>query len=90
MLQQNIPEYFVIATGKSYSLFEFTKKVFEYFSLDWKDFVVLDDRFIRPNDINDSNANPVLAKVKLGWSARVSFEELIVRLCEEALTENNS
>ena len=90
MLQQNIPEDFVIATGKSYSLFDFTKKVFQYFSLDWQDFVVIDESFIRPNDINDSYANPALAKEKLGWSATVNFEELVVRLCEEALTMNNS
>ena len=90
MLQQNIPEDFVIATGKSYSLFDFTKKVFQYFSLDWQDFVVVDKSFIRPNDINDSFANPALAKEKLGWSARVSFDELIVRLCEQASLNNNS
>ena len=90
MLQQNTPEDFVIATGKSYSLFDFTKKVFQYFSLDWQDFVVVDKSFIRPNDINDSFANPALAKEKLGWSARVSFDELIVRLCEQASLNNNS
>ena len=89
MLQQNIPEDFVIATGKSYSLLEFTKKVFEFFSLDWQDFIVIDKTFIRPNDINDSYANPALAKEKLGWSAKVNFEDLIVRLCEEALKKNN-
>ena len=85
MLQQNTPEDFVIATGKSYSLLEFTQKVFQYFSLDSQDFIVIDKNFIRPNDINDSYANPALAKEKLGWSAKVNFEELIVRLCEEAL-----
>ena len=90
MLQQNTPEDFVIATGKSYSLFDFTKKVFQYFSLDWQDFVVVDKSFIRPNDINDSFANPALAKEKLGWSAKVSFDELIVRLCEQASLNNNS
>ncbi len=89
MLQQNNPEDFVIATGKSYSLLEFTKKVFEYFSLDWQDFVVFDKSFIRPNDINDSYANPSLAKEKLGWSAKVDFEELIEKLCEEASKKKN-
>tara|TARA_A100001388_G_scaffold242977_1_gene200048 strand:- start:389 stop:1330 length:942 start_codon:yes stop_codon:yes gene_type:complete len=82
MLQQDIPEDFVIATGKSYSLLEFTKKVFKYFSLDWQDFVVVDKTLFRPKDINHSFANPSLAKEKLGWAAKVNFDELIVRLCE--------
>jgi len=90
MLQQNTPEDFVIATGKSYSLLEFSKKVFEYFSLDWQDFIIIDKSLIRPIDINDSYANPALAKEKLGWSSSVSFEELIIKLCENALEKNNS
>ena len=90
ILQQNTPEDFVIATGKSYSLLEFSKKVFEYFSLDWQDFIIIDKNLIRPIDINDSYANPALAKEKLGWSSSVSFEELIIKLCENALEKNNS
>lgn len=85
MLQQNTPEDIVIATGKSYSLLEFTKKVFEYFSLDWKDFVIIDKNLIRLSDINDSYANPAFAKEKLGWTSNVNFEELIIKLCQNAL-----
>ncbi len=89
MLQQNTPEDIVIATGKSYSLLEFTKKVFEYFSLDWQDFVIIDNNLIRPTDINDSYANPAFAKEKLGWSSNVNFEELIIKLCEYALKNSD-
>ena len=90
MLQQNTPEDIVIATGKSYSLLEFTKKVFDYFSLDWQDFTIIDKNLIRPTDINDSFANPAFAKEKLGWSSNVNFEELIIKLCENALENNDS
>ena len=90
MLQQNTPEDIVIASGKSYSLLDFTKKVFEYFSLDWQDFVIVDKNLIRPTDINHSYANPAFAKEKLGWSSNVNFEELIIKLCENALENNNS
>ena len=89
MLQQNIPEDFVIATGKSYSLLEFTKKVFEHFSLDWKNYIIIDKNLIRPKDINHSYANPAFAKEKLGWSSKVNFEELIIKLCENAYEKNN-
>ena len=90
MLQQDNPEDFVIATGKSYSLLEFTKKVFEYFLLDWQDLIIIDKNLIRPTDINHSHANPNFAKEKLGWSSKVNFEELIVRLCENASEKNIS
>jgi len=88
MLQQDQQEDFVIATGKSYSLKSFVKKVFEYFSLDWNEHVVIDRKLIRPNDISDSFANPSNAKDKLGWEAKVHFEQLVNNLCEYALKKS--
>tara|TARA_A100001011_G_scaffold165279_1_gene173978 strand:- start:35272 stop:36231 length:960 start_codon:yes stop_codon:yes gene_type:complete len=88
MLQQDQQEDFVIATGKSYSLKSFVEKVFEYFSLDWNEHVVIDRKLIRPNDISDSFANPSYAKDKLGWEAKVHFEQLINNLCEYAVEKN--
>ena len=51
---------------------------------------MIDKSFIRPNDISDSYANPSLEKEKLGWSSKVSFDELIDRLSKNAFFENNS
>ena len=42
MLQQDIPETHFVITKKSYSLLDFTKKVFQYFGLNWQDYVVVD------------------------------------------------
>ena len=88
MLQQDKQEDFVIATGKSHSLKSFVEKVFAYFSLDWREHVVIDRKLIRPNDISDSFANPSYAKDKLGWEAKVNFEQLVNNLCEYAAKKN--
>ena len=66
----------------------FVKKVFEYFSLNWKEHVVIDKKLIRPNDITDSFANPSYAKEKLGWEAKVDFDKLVNNLCEYAVEKN--
>ena len=62
MLKEDIQKDIVIATGKSYSLLEFTKKVFQFFSIDWEDLVILEKNLIKPSDINNSCANPSYAK----------------------------
>lgn len=69
MLQQDEPEDFVVATGKSYSLEEFVATVFECCGLDWRKHVVVDESYIRPTDIRANYANPDKARIRLGWSA---------------------
>ena len=47
-----------------------------------------DKKLIRPNDISNSYANPTYAKDKLGWAAKVEFEQLVNKLCEYAVRKN--
>jgi GDPmannose 4,6-dehydratase len=85
MLQQEKPEDFVIATGNTYSLQDFVEKTFEYLGLDWKDWVIFDNKFRRPSDIVMSVANPLKAREKLGWTAKIKMPEVIERMINDYL-----
>lgn len=69
MLQQDRPEDFVIATGKSYSLLDFTARVFAELGLDHTEHVDLNPSLLRPTDIRESRVDPSKAERVLGWKA---------------------
>lgn len=77
MLQQKGADDYIIATGKTFKLEEFCKKVFEILNLDWKQYVDEDASLYRPSDIILSKANPEKAKVVLGWSAKYEMNDVI-------------
>lgn len=77
MLQQDQPDDFVIATGKTYLLEEFVKLAFATFDLDWRDHVKQSDVFFRPTDLLVSSADPSKAKLKLGWQAQFDMPRVV-------------
>ena len=77
MLQQDEPEDFVIATGVDRSIREFCQAAFEYVDLDWQQYVVVDEKFFRPAEVNQLLGNASKAREKLGWEPQVSFEEMV-------------
>ena len=83
MLQQDEPEDFVIATGETHSVREFCELAFSHAGLDWEKYVVQDQRFFRPAEVDLLVGDPTKAKNKLGWKARTSFADL-VRLMVDA------
>jgi GDPmannose 4,6-dehydratase len=83
MLQLDHPEDFVVATGDTYTLEEFTATVFSYFDLRWQDHVKVDTAFLRPTDLVISRANPIKAKEKLGWIAQYKMPD-VARMMAEA------
>jgi GDPmannose 4,6-dehydratase len=83
MLQQPVPDDFVIATGESHSLDEFIRKAFEFVDLDYLDFVEQDERMLRPSEILYSYADPSKAARVLNWSAKNKMSD-VVRLLMEA------
>ncbi|MBI4774626.1 MAG: GDP-mannose 4,6-dehydratase [Deltaproteobacteria bacterium] len=85
MLQQDQPEDFVIATGKTHSVRELLKYAFNCAGLDWGKYVVVDERFLRPADILELRGDYSKAKKRLGWKPKVRFEELIQTMVESDL-----
>lgn len=77
MLQQDKPDDFVIGTGETHTIQELCEEAFGYVGLNWKDYVVVDERFIRPTETGPLVANPAKARKILGWTPRTSFRELV-------------
>ncbi len=77
MLQQDLPDDFVIATGESHSVREFVEMAFSSAGLDWQDHVKMDERFMRPADVPELRGDASKANQKLGWQPKTSFGELV-------------
>lgn len=77
ILQHEEPDDFVIANNKNHSVKEFVELAFSYVDLNWKDFVVVDEKFYRPAEVHQLMGDYGKAKRKLGWEPKVKFEELV-------------
>jgi GDPmannose 4,6-dehydratase len=77
MLQQDLPDDYVIATGTSRSVREFLDKAFRLVGLDYHDYLKTDKDFYRPSEINVLCGNASKAKKILGWQQTVSFDQLV-------------
>lgn len=77
MLQQARPDDYVIATGETHSVQEFCEEAFGYVDLDWRQFVVQDERFMRPAEVDLLVGDASKAGAKLGWEPSVTFRELV-------------
>jgi GDPmannose 4,6-dehydratase len=77
MLQEEKPDDYVIGTGVTYSVQRLLEVAFGYLDLDYKDYVVMDERFYRPAEVDLLLSDPTKAKEKLGWEPKVGFEELV-------------
>ena len=80
IMQKNISGDFVIGTGKSVSIRYLLNIIFKTFKLNWKEFVVLDKRYIRANDINESRADISKIKIFLKWSPKYYVEDVVKKL----------
>ena len=77
MLQQDKPDDYVIGTGKHHSVKEFAKIAFDHVGLDWKKYVKVNPKFIRPAEVDQLLADPSKAEKNLGWKPETSFEKLV-------------
>lgn len=82
MLQQLQPDDYVLATGKTHSVRELVEVAFATVGLNWKDYVELDPKLIRPAEVDFLCGDATKAKEKLGWEPEVSFEGLIKMMVE--------
>lgn len=83
MLQQNEPDDYVIATGESHTVKEFLYKTFEIAGLKVEDHLRINPRLYRPHEVPHLLGNSSKAKEKLGWTPRVSFEQLVEMMYKE-------
>ena len=77
MLQQDAPDDFVVATGRTTTVRDMCRIAFDHVGLDYEKYVVIDPRFYRPAEVEVLLGNPAKAKAKLGWEARTSLEDLM-------------
>jgi GDPmannose 4,6-dehydratase len=85
MLQQKEPEDFVIATGKNHTVRELAQIAFDRVGLDYKKYVEVDPKLVRPAEVDVLLGDPWYAQKKLGWKPEVSFEQLIQMMVDADL-----
>jgi GDPmannose 4,6-dehydratase len=84
-LQNDTPDDFVVATGESHSVRELCEEAFGNLGLDYRDFVKLDPRYLRPSEVDHLEGDSSKARKALGWAPRTSFKELIKLMVESDL-----
>jgi len=77
MLQQDGPDDYVVATGQSHSVKEWVQAAFECLDMDWEKYVKIDQKFIRPAEVDTLIGDSSKAQKILGWKPKVNFKELV-------------
>ena len=85
MLQQEAPEDFVIASGESHSVREFCELAFAEVGLDYKDYVIKDDKFFRPAEVDWLVGDSSKARSMMGWQPEYDFRRLIKNMVSHDL-----
>jgi len=95
MMQLEVSDDFVIATGETHSVREFVEVAFEYAGLNWREHVEIDPRYFRPTEVHYLQGDASKAERVFGWRPRVKFRELVelmveadIRLLEEQVNGN--
>jgi GDPmannose 4,6-dehydratase len=82
MLQQEVPGNFVIGTGETHSVREFCEIAFGHVGLDYNEYVIRDERYYRPAEVDLLISDPSKARAELGWEPAVSFKELVTMMVD--------
>jgi GDPmannose 4,6-dehydratase len=85
MLQQDTPDDYVIATGETHTIRELLEEAFGYVGLNYEDYVVVDEKFIRPAEVDLLIGDASKANEKLGWKPEVNFRQLVQMMVEADL-----
>jgi GDPmannose 4,6-dehydratase len=86
MLQQDIPDDYVVATGETHTVREFVKLAFERVGLKYEDHVVIDPLLYRPAEVDVLIGTPAKIQKALGWKPKMSFEGLVNRMVDADLS----
>lgn len=85
MLQQDSPEDYVIATGRTTSVRDFCRLAFSHLGLNYEDHVVVDPKFLRPAEVDVLLGDASKARKKLGWRPECTLEDLVAEMVEADL-----
>tara|TARA_B100002019_G_scaffold85412_1_gene73931 strand:- start:19880 stop:20911 length:1032 start_codon:yes stop_codon:yes gene_type:complete len=82
MLQHDKADDWVLATGETYTVRDFLAEAFHLVDLDWKDYVIIDKKYERPNEVKHLLGDSKKAREELGWVPEVSFKDLVKMMVE--------
>jgi GDPmannose 4,6-dehydratase len=82
MLQRDQPEDFVVSTNETHSVREFCEIAFGHLGLDWEAYVRMDERFMRPAEVELLIGDSSKARKELGWKPKVGFEQLVTMMVD--------
>jgi GDPmannose 4,6-dehydratase len=85
MLQQDQADDYVVCTGQTHSVRELCQAAFGHVKLNWEDHVIVDQRFVRPAEVDLLVGDAAKAREVLGWEPAVSFEDLIAMMVDADL-----
>jgi GDPmannose 4,6-dehydratase len=85
MLQHDVPENFVVATGETHSIRDFLDIAFAHVNLDWNDYVKKDPRFLRPAEVDQLIGDSSKIRKDLGWEPTVDFKGLVTMMVDADL-----
>ena len=88
MLQQDQPDDFVVASGESHTVREFCELAFGEVGLDYRKYVVQDDRFYRPAEVESLIGDATKARTLLNWAPEYTFAELVKEMVQNDLASN--
>nr|BDD43758.1 hypothetical protein 2 [Paracoccaceae bacterium] len=86
MLQQDTPDDFIVATGKTHSIRDFLQIAFGHVGLNYENFVVEDPDLLRPSDTIELCGDARKAHEKLNWTNKIEFEQLVIEMVEADLS----
>ena len=87
MMQHGTPDDWVLATGKTQTVREFAEVAFKYVDLNWEDYVITSDKYLRPNEVDYLLGDSTKARETLGWKPEVDFKELVKIMVEQDIIE---
>ncbi len=85
MLQQDHPDNYIIGTGETHPVREFCEIAFSHVDLDYKEFVIQDEKFYRPAEVELLISDPTKARTTLNWEPSVTFKELVTMMVDSDL-----
>ena len=87
IMQHKEPDDFVVATGEGHTVREFAERVFSSLDLNFEDYVVIDPKHFRPNEVDNLLGDSTKIRTTLGWEPKVGFDELIQMMVESVMEE---